>query len=59
LLNRPCILEDVSLLKNVIEERRQKRKVTIIANNVHKYFFKLADKVLVLGKDAHEVGDYN
>ena len=48
------------MLRNVIEERRIRNKITIIANNTHKYFFKLADSILVLGKAGQtEIGSYD
>jgi ABC-type uncharacterized transport system ATPase subunit len=49
----------VQLLRNIIQERKQKGKMTIISNNMHKYYFKLADKILVIGKDSHEIGSYH
>ena len=58
-LNKQNLFDDLSLLTAVFAERRARGKVTVVANNTHKYYFKLADKILAIGKRGErETGTY-
>jgi hypothetical protein len=59
LLNKQNILDDLALLSAVLADRRNRRKMTVVANNTHKFFFKLADRVLTIGRRGEmETGAY-
>lgn len=58
LLNKQSILDDITL-SAVLADRRNRRKMTVVANNTHKFFFKLADRVLTIGRRGEmETGTY-
>ncbi len=58
LLNKQSILDDITL-SAVLADRRNRAKMTVVANNTHKFFFKLADRVLAIGRSGEmETGAY-
>jgi hypothetical protein len=60
ILNKQNLLDDIALLTAVFADRRSHRKMTIVANNTHKFFFKLADRVLAVGpRREMERGTYS
>ncbi len=60
ILNKQNLLDDLALLTAVFADRRAHGKMTVVANNTHKFFFKLADRVLVVGpRGETETGTYS
>ena len=60
ILNKQNLFDDLSLLTAVLTERRANKKITIVANNTHMFFFKLADRILAIGRRGEqEVGVYS
>jgi ABC-type uncharacterized transport system ATPase subunit len=60
ILNKHKLFDDLALLSAVFSDRKKHQKMTIVANNTHKFFFKLADRVLAIGRRGEmETGTYN
>jgi hypothetical protein len=59
IINKQNVFDDLTLLTAVFAERRASHKMTIVANNSHRFYFKLADRVLAVGRRGEmESGTY-
>jgi hypothetical protein len=58
-INKYMVIEDLQLLKSIIDFRRKEGKMTFLANNWNMDAFSLADKVVLFDNEKREFGSYS